>query len=59
MRTSVDVHNALVERDVPHELVPLRGRLRKPDRIPAALGLRPEEVGRVGLFEGESASSPR
>jgi Cys-tRNA(Pro)/Cys-tRNA(Cys) deacylase len=52
VRTSVDVHNALVERDVPHELVPVRGRLRKPDRIPAVLGLSPEEVGRVTLFEG-------
>jgi Cys-tRNA(Pro)/Cys-tRNA(Cys) deacylase len=53
VRTSVDVHNALVEREVPHELVPVRGRLRKPDRIAAALGLRPEEVGRVSLFEGD------
>lgn len=51
MRTSVDVHNALVERDIPHELVSVRGRLRKPERIPAVLGLRPEEVGRVTLYE--------
>lgn len=53
MRTSVDVHNALVERDVPHELVPVRGRYRKPDRIAAIFGLDPEAVGRVVLFEGD------
>jgi Cys-tRNA(Pro)/Cys-tRNA(Cys) deacylase len=53
MRTSVDVHNALVEQDVPHELVPVRGRFRKPDRIAAIFGLDPTAVGRVVLFEGE------
>jgi Cys-tRNA(Pro)/Cys-tRNA(Cys) deacylase len=50
MRTSVDVHNFLVERDVPHELVPLRGRLRSPGRmarIAAVLGLPAEQVGKV------------
>ena len=31
MRTSVDVRNFLLEREVPHELVPVRGRLRSPD----------------------------
>lgn len=54
MRTSVDVHNALVERDVPHELVPVRGRLRKADRIAAIFGLDPTEVGRVVLYEGDA-----
>ncbi|MCA1726365.1 MAG: NUDIX hydrolase [Actinobacteria bacterium] len=51
MRTSVDVHNALVELDVPHELVPIRGRLRRADRIAAVLGLSPDEVGKVWLFD--------
>ncbi|HEX2030443.1 MAG TPA: YbaK/EbsC family protein [Actinomycetota bacterium] len=53
MRTSVDVHNFLLERDVPHELVPTRGRLRSPARTAAVLGLPPEQVGRVALFEAE------
>jgi Cys-tRNA(Pro)/Cys-tRNA(Cys) deacylase len=52
MRTSVDVHNFLLERDVPHEMVPTRGRLRSPDRMAAVLGLPPEQVGRVVLFRG-------
>jgi Cys-tRNA(Pro)/Cys-tRNA(Cys) deacylase len=51
VRTSVDVHNFLLERDVPHELVPIRGRLREPDRLAAVLGLPPEQVGKVELFE--------
>jgi prolyl-tRNA editing enzyme YbaK/EbsC (Cys-tRNA(Pro) deacylase) len=52
VRTTVDVHNFLVERDVPHELVPLRGRVRTPERVAAVLGLDPEQVGRVVLYEG-------
>jgi Cys-tRNA(Pro)/Cys-tRNA(Cys) deacylase len=52
MRTSVDVHNYLLERDVPHEMVPTRGRLRSPDRMAAVLGLPPEQVGRVVLLRG-------
>jgi len=54
MRTSVDVHNFLIDRDVPHELVPLRGRLRSPGRmarIAAVLGLPTEQVGKVILLE--------
>jgi prolyl-tRNA editing enzyme YbaK/EbsC (Cys-tRNA(Pro) deacylase) len=54
MRTSVDVHNFLLDRDVPHELVPLRGRLRSPGRmarIAAVLGLPTEQVGKVILLE--------
>ena len=51
MRTSVDVHNFLLERDVPHELVPVRGRLREPERMSAVLGLPPEQVARVVVFE--------
>jgi Cys-tRNA(Pro)/Cys-tRNA(Cys) deacylase len=53
MRSSVDVHNALIERGIPHELVPIRGRMRKPDRIAAVFGLDPAQVGRVILYEGE------
>jgi prolyl-tRNA editing enzyme YbaK/EbsC (Cys-tRNA(Pro) deacylase) len=55
MRTSVDVHNYLLERDVPHELVPVRGRLRSPGRmarIAAVLGLPAEQVGKVVVLEG-------
>jgi Cys-tRNA(Pro)/Cys-tRNA(Cys) deacylase len=55
MRTSVDVHNFLLERDVPHELVSLRGRLRSPGRmarIAAVLGLPPEQVGKVVVLRG-------
>ena len=58
MRTSVDVHNYLLERDVSHELVPLRGRLRSPGRmarIAAVLGLPPEQVGKVVLLQGRKA----
>jgi prolyl-tRNA editing enzyme YbaK/EbsC (Cys-tRNA(Pro) deacylase) len=55
MRTSVDVHNYLLERDVPHELVSVRGRLRSPGRmarIAAVLGLPAEQVGKVVVLEG-------
>ena len=52
MRTSVDVHNFLLERDVPHELVPVRGRFRSPDRVAAVLGLAPEQVGKVLVYGG-------
>jgi Cys-tRNA(Pro)/Cys-tRNA(Cys) deacylase len=55
MRTSVDVHNFLLERDVPHELVSLRGRLRSPGRmarIAAVLRLPPEQVGKVVVLMG-------
>lgn len=52
MRTAVDVHNYLLERDIPHEVVSLRGRVRTPDRVAAVLGLEPEQVGRVVLYEG-------
>jgi prolyl-tRNA editing enzyme YbaK/EbsC (Cys-tRNA(Pro) deacylase) len=52
VRTSVDVHNYLIERDVPHEMFSARGRLRSPERLAAVLGLPPEEVGKVVVFEG-------
>lgn len=55
MRTSVDVHNFLVERNVPHEMVPVRGRLGSPSRLAAVLDLPPDQVGRVVLFEGPEA----
>ncbi len=54
MRTSIDVHNFLLDRDVAHELVPLRGRLRSPGRmarIAAVLGLPTDQVGKVILLE--------
>jgi prolyl-tRNA editing enzyme YbaK/EbsC (Cys-tRNA(Pro) deacylase) len=52
VRTSVDVHNFLIERDVHHELFSARGRFRAPERIAAVLDLPPEEVGKVMVFEG-------
>jgi Cys-tRNA(Pro)/Cys-tRNA(Cys) deacylase len=55
MRTSVDVHNFLLERDIPHELVTLPGRLRSPGRmarIAAVLGLPPEQVAKVVVLQG-------
>jgi len=51
VRTSVDVHNFLLERDAPHEVFLARGRLRSADRIAAVLDLSPDEVGRVVVFE--------
>lgn len=52
MRTSVDVHNFLIEREVPHEVFSARGRLRTPERLAAVLDLRQDEVGKVVVFEG-------
>lgn len=52
MKTAVDVHNYLVERDIPHEMVAAGGRVRSPERAAAVLGLPPEQVGRVVVFEG-------
>src|SRR5437763_4273435 len=54
MRSSVDVHNYLVERDVRHELFTVRGRLRTPERLAAVLELPAEQVGRVVLYETDS-----
>jgi prolyl-tRNA editing enzyme YbaK/EbsC (Cys-tRNA(Pro) deacylase) len=56
VRTSVDVHNFLVERDVPHEVFPVRGRLRSAERLAALLELPPEEVGKVIVFEGSEGA---
>jgi prolyl-tRNA editing enzyme YbaK/EbsC (Cys-tRNA(Pro) deacylase) len=52
MKTAVDVHNFLLERDIPHEMVATGGRVRSPERVAAVLGLAPEQVGRVVVFEG-------
>lgn len=52
MKSSVDVHNFLVEREVPHELVPTGDRFRSPDMIAALLDLPAEQVGGVVLFGG-------
>lgn len=52
MRTSVDVHTFLIEREVPHELFPARGRLRSPEQLAAVLDLPVDEVGKVIVFEG-------
>ena len=55
MRTSVDVHNYLVERDVRHELFTVRGRLPSPERLAAVLELPPEQVGKVVVYETEGS----
>lgn len=56
MRTSVDVHNYLIEREVPHEVVTTRGRLRTPERMAAVLDLPIDEVGKVVIMEGPSGA---
>jgi prolyl-tRNA editing enzyme YbaK/EbsC (Cys-tRNA(Pro) deacylase) len=53
MRTGVDVHNYLVERDVQHELFNVRGRLRSAERIASVLDLPPAQVGKVLVFESD------
>jgi prolyl-tRNA editing enzyme YbaK/EbsC (Cys-tRNA(Pro) deacylase) len=53
VRTSVDVHNFLIEREVPHELFRARGRLRSPELLAAVLDLPPGEVGKVVVYEGQ------
>lgn len=52
MRTSVDVHNFLIEREVPHEVFSAHGRLRTAERLAAVLDLPLEEVGKVVVFDG-------
>lgn len=51
MRTSVDVHNFLVERDIAHEVFLARGRLRSPEQIARVLDLPAKEVGKVVIYE--------
>jgi prolyl-tRNA editing enzyme YbaK/EbsC (Cys-tRNA(Pro) deacylase) len=46
LRSSVDVHNYLLDHEVPHELVPLPGSLRDLEDAPGVLGLDAAEVGR-------------
>jgi prolyl-tRNA editing enzyme YbaK/EbsC (Cys-tRNA(Pro) deacylase) len=56
VRTSVDVHNFLIEREVPHEVFSARGRLRTPERLAAVLDLPLDEVGKVIVFEGPDSA---
>jgi prolyl-tRNA editing enzyme YbaK/EbsC (Cys-tRNA(Pro) deacylase) len=51
VRNSVDVHNFLVERDVQHEVVKVRGRLRSAERIASVLDLPSAQVGKVMVYE--------
>ena len=51
MRTSVDVHTFLIERDVPHEVFLTTGRLRSPEQLAAVLDLPQSEVGRVVVYD--------
>jgi prolyl-tRNA editing enzyme YbaK/EbsC (Cys-tRNA(Pro) deacylase) len=52
VRGSVDVHNFLLERDVPHEVLPVPSRTRSAERLAALLELPLHEVGKVVVFEG-------
>ena len=52
MRSSVDVHNFLIERDVPHEVFAAGGRFRSAERIAPVLGLPSLDVGKVVVLEG-------
>jgi Cys-tRNA(Pro)/Cys-tRNA(Cys) deacylase len=54
VRNSVDVHNFLVERDVHHEVVKVRGRLRSAERIASVLDLPPAQVGKVVVYETDA-----
>jgi prolyl-tRNA editing enzyme YbaK/EbsC (Cys-tRNA(Pro) deacylase) len=47
----VDVNNFLVARDVHHEVISVRGRLRSAERIASVLGLPPGQVGKVVVYE--------
>lgn len=53
MRTSVDVHTFLIEREIPHEVFLTTGRLRSPERLAAVLGLPQSDVARVVVFDGD------
>jgi hypothetical protein len=55
VRTSVDVTNFLIERDVPHEVFRTRGRLRSAEWLADVLELPRDEVGKVVLLEGDAA----
>lgn len=56
MRSSVDVHNFLLERDIAHEVIATRGRLRSAERMAAVLDLPPSEVGKVVILEGDEGA---
>jgi prolyl-tRNA editing enzyme YbaK/EbsC (Cys-tRNA(Pro) deacylase) len=53
LRSSVDVHNYLLDHEVPHELVPLQGPLRDLGDAPGVLGLDAAEVGRPTVLVDE------
>jgi prolyl-tRNA editing enzyme YbaK/EbsC (Cys-tRNA(Pro) deacylase) len=53
LRSSVDVHNYLLDHEVPHELVPLQGPLRDLEDAPGVLGLEAAEVGRPTVLVDE------
>jgi prolyl-tRNA editing enzyme YbaK/EbsC (Cys-tRNA(Pro) deacylase) len=57
MRNSVDVHNYLVERDVRHELLTVRGRFRTPERLAAVLELPPAQVGKIVVYETDDEAT--
>jgi Cys-tRNA(Pro)/Cys-tRNA(Cys) deacylase len=50
VRSSIDVHNHLLDDDVVHELSQLPGPLRDLSTAPGVLGLPPQAVGRPTLL---------
>ena len=56
MRSSIDVHNHLLDDDVVHELSQLPGPLRDLSTAPAVLGLPPLAVGRPTLLADEQGA---
>ena len=50
MKTSVDVHNVLGEKNIPHEVIPLSCPISSAEKMAAILSLPPSEVVKSILF---------
>lgn len=53
MKTSVDLHRFLLERGVPHEIVPIESPTRTCEQTAVALGLPPRDIAKSVFFEVE------
>ena len=53
MRSSVDVHNYLQNKDIPHEIFLVNNATKTAERAAALLRLRPSEVAKSILFLAE------
>ncbi len=51
MKTSVDLHRFLLERDVQHEIVPVEAPTRTCERTALELGLSPRDIAKCVFFE--------